>query len=482
MVSKEDWFNLVNSYIFNKYGPGKEKYWDPKIETMPRKELDRIREIKFRALVKYLYENSPFYHRKFDQARLKPDDFKSIQDIRKGPITVKEDFAISEKENPPFGDFHCLTMDEWKKEGFIVFSTGGTTAKPRLFMVSLKDKDTWSYLYARALWAFNIRPGDILFNTSVYGPFPGMWGAHYGAHLIGCPIIPGGGMDSRRRMFFIKELKATVLIGIPSYVLHLAEEARKMGIDPAKDTEIKHVVLMAEPGACVPSTKNRIENDWSAITHDYFGHTEAFMGGALGYSCYEEDLHHDRPVNDHISEDMAIVEVVDPNTFDPVEKEEKGVTVVTNLMSVTYPAFRYVMGDLMRYTDDLCECGRTFGRALGGLLGRVDDMLKIKGTVIYPSAIEDVLRSFKELGNEYEVIITKINELDDILIRAEINPNVTKENLDDVKEKLERDLYITLGVKTKVELLPYGTLPRYTRGDLDAKAKRIKDLRLKVLG
>jgi len=480
MVSREEWSRIINEYIFNKFGPGVGKYWDPKIETMPRKELEEVRNKKFRAMVSYLYENSPYYHRKFDELNLKPSDFRTTADIVKGPITVKQDFEINEIEKPPFGDFHCYTMDEWTKDGFMIFSTGGTTGKPRIFMVSAADKDTWAYLYARALWAYGIRAGDILLNTSVYGPFPGMWGVHYGANLIRCPIIPGGGMDSKRRLFFIREIGATVLVGIPSYIMHLAEEARKMGIDPAKDTKINHVVLMAEPGACIPSTKKRIEDDWSAITHDLFGHTEAFMGGVLGYSCAEEDAHHDRPVNDHISEDMAIVEVVDPNTYEPVEKEEKGITIVTNLMSVTYPVFRYVMGDLIRYTDEPCECGRTFGQAIGGLLGRVDDMLKIRGTVVYPSAIEAVIRSFKELGNEYEIVLTKVGELDEVLIRVEVNPTVPVSKWSELSKKLGEELMIALGLRVNVELLQYGSLPRFIRGDLDAKARRVKDLRPKA--
>jgi len=480
MVSRAEWARVIDEHIFNKFGPGAGKFWDPKVETMPRKELEEVRNKKFRAMVGYLYENSPYYHRKFDELKLKPSDFRTTADVVKGPLTVKQDFAINQAEKPPFGDFHCITMDEWSRDGFMIESTGGTTAKPRIFMVSAADRDTWSYLYARAFWAFGIRPGDILFNATVYGPFPGMWGAHYGAHLIRCPIIPGGGMDSKRRLFFMRETRATVLIGVPSYVMHLAEEARKTGIDPAKDTNVNHVVMMAEPGACVPSTKKRVEDDWSATTHDYFGHTEAFMGGVLGYSCAEEDAHHDRPVNDHISEDMAIVEVVDPETYEPVGKEEKGITIVTNLMSLSYPLFRYVMGDLIRYTDDPCECGRTFGRAMGGLLGRVDDMLKIRGTVVYPSAIEEVIHSFKELGNEYEIVLTKAGELDEVLVRVEVNPSVPLLNWSQLSKKLSEELALAIGLRVNVELLENGSLTRFTRGDLDAKAKRLKDLRPKA--
>jgi phenylacetate-CoA ligase len=477
MVSRQEWAGLVNSYIHNKYGPSSGNYWDPRVETMPRKELEEVRNEKFRAVVGYLYDNSPYYHRKFKELKLRPEDFKTTADIVKGPLTVKQDFAISETEHPPFGDFHCMTMEEWSKDGFMIESTGGTTAKPRIFMVSASDKDNWTYLYARALWAFGIRPGDILFNATVYGPFPGMWGTHYGANVIKCPVVAGGGMDSKRRLFFLRETKSTVLIGVPSYVMHLAEEARKAGVDPAKDTEVNHVIMMAEPGACVPATKKRVEDDWSATTHDYFGHTEAFMGGALGYSCAEEDKHHDRPVADHISEDMAIVEVVDPDTYEPVGKEEKGITIVTNLMSISYPTFRYVMGDLMKYTDDICECGRTFGRAMGGLLGRVDDMLKIRGTVVYPSAVEEVIRSFKELGNEYEIVLTKTGELDEMLVRVEVNPAVERSHWSQVGKKLSEELALAVGLRVNVEILGANTLSRFTRGDLDAKAKRLRDLR-----
>jgi len=480
LVNLGEWSATIDSGIHNKYGPGDGKYWDPKIETMPRRELEELRNKKFRTMVHYLYDNSPYYHRKFDQMSLKPQDFRGTKDVSKGPITIKEDFAISQREKPPFGDFECITMDEWSKNGFMIESTGGTTAKPRIFMVSLADKDVWSYIYARAFWSFGIRPGNILFNATVYGPFPGMWGSHYGAHVLRAPIIPGGGMDSKRRLFFIQECKADVLIAVPSYVMHLAEEARKIGIDPAKDTGINHVVMMAEPGACVPATKRRIQEEWSATTHDYFGHTEAFMGGALGYSCAEEDAQDTRPVADHISEDMAIVEVVHPETLEPVEKGEKGITVVTNMFSVSYPAFRYLMGDLMVYSDEPCECGRTFGRAVGGLLGRVDDMLKIRGTVVYPSAIESVVRSFNQLGNEYEIILTKAGELDEILVRVEVNAGVSSESWRDLSKKLAEEIALSVGPRSSVSLLEPGKVSRFTRGDHDGKAKRVKDLRTKL--
>ncbi len=479
MVTQAEWAKVVSDHVYHKYAPGSDRYWDPKIETMPRAELQEIRDKKFRAMISYVYDNSPFYHRKFDQMKLKPSDFRTTKDIRKAPLTVKEDWAISQRENPPFGDFQCITMDDWTSNGWMIESTGGTTAKPRLFMMSKTDKDVWSYGYARAFWAFGIRGGDIMLNSTVYGPFPGMWGSHYGAHVMGVPIIPGGGMDSKKRLFFIQECHATVLIGVPSYVMHLAEEAKKMGIDPAKDTEIRHVAMMAEPGACVPSTKKRVEEMWSATTHDYFGHTEAFMGGCLGFSCASEDAHHDRPVYDHISEDMAIVEVVDPETYEEVGNGERGITIVTNLMGVSYPGLRYVMGDMIRYTDEPCECGRTFGRAMGGLLGRVDDMLKIRGTVVYPSAIEDVVRSFKELGNELEIVLTKAGDMDEMLVRTEVAPNLDRSQWPAVSKKLAEELAFALSVRTNVELLETGTLSRFTRGDLDAKARRVKDLRVK---
>lgn len=477
MVTRSEWSETINSFIHNKFAPSGAKYWDQKIETMPRKELGELRNKKFRTMVSYLYDNSPYYHRKFASLKLKPEDFRTTNDVAKGPITVKQDFAISEEEHPPFGDFECITMDEWSKDGFMIESTGGTTSKPRIFMVSGMDRDVWSYLYARALWAFGIRPGDILFNATVYGPFPGMWGSHYGAHLLKTPIIPGGGMDSRRRLFFMKECKATVLIGVPSYVMHLAEEAKEQGIDTSKDMEIKHVVMMAEPGACIPPIKKKIEASWGATTHDYFGHTEAFMGGAMGHSCAEEDSQTERPVADHIAEDMALVEVVDPASYEPVGKDEKGITIVTNMFSVSYPAFRYVMGDLIQYTDEPCACGRTFGRAVGGLLGRVDDMLKIKGTVVYPSAIEAVIRSFKEFGTEYEIVLSKAGELDEILVRAEVDPSVSSDSWKQLSDKLASELNFALGIRSNVELVKANSLPHFRRGDLDAKARRVKDLR-----
>lgn len=478
MVSREEWAALVNSYMYRKYTPpGQEdEFWDAKIETMDRADLERIRNTKLRALVSYVYENSPFYHRKFDAANLKPSDFSSIKDISKGPITLTKEWSLNQSEKPPFGDLECISRDHWTRDGFTITTSGGTTTKPRVYMVCAEDIDPYTYTYARAYWSYGVRPGDIILTTNVYGPQLGLWGLHYAAHWLKIPVIPGGGMDTKKRILYIKDFEATTVVGVTSYILHMMEEAKQIGVDLATDTKINHVVLTAEPGACIPATKKRIEEAWSATTHDLFGHIDCYTG-VLGYSCSKEDGHRDRPVGDHISEDMAVVEVVDPESLEPVAEGDRGLSIVTNLKSVSFPAFRFLMGDLIQYNSERCECGRTFGRAMGGLIGRVDDVMKIRGTTVYPSAIEDVIRSFSELGTEFEIVLTRTGELDEVLVRVEVDHSIPKSNWAVLTQRLSEELRLALGLRCEAELLEQGALPKFVRGDADGKARRLRDLR-----
>lgn len=478
MVSRKEWSNLVNSFMFRKYSPpsSSDQFWDSKIETMDRKELEKIRSTKFRALVSYLYDNSPFYHRKFDSANLKPSDFSSIRDISKAPITLTKDWSFNQSQNPPFGDLECITKEEWARDGFTITTSGGTTTKPRVYMVCADDIDPYIYTYARGYWAYGVRPGDVIFTTNVYGPQLGLWGLHYAAHWLKIPVIPGGGMDTKKRILTIKDYEATTVVGVTSYILHMMEEAKQIGLDLASDTKVNHLVLTAEAGACIPSIKKKIEEAWSATTHDLFGHIDCYTG-VLGYSCSKEDAKKDRAVGDHISEDLAIVEVVDPESFEPVAEGDRGLTIVTNLKSISFPALRFLMGDIIQYNSERCECGRTFGRAMGGLRGRVDDMMKIRGTTVYPSAIEEVIRSFKEFGTEFEIVLTRTGELDEILVRVEVDPSVPKSDWRGLKDRSSEELKLALGLRCEVELLETGALPKYVRGDADGKARRLRDIR-----
>lgn len=479
-MTREEWVRLVNSYVYHKKAPGGEKYWDPKIETAPRAKIREIQSEKLKALVRYLWTNSRFYKRKFKEAGLEPGDVKGLEDLRKLPITTKEEWSQNQLEHPPFGDYHCITQEQWSKDGWMVYSTGGTTAKPRLFTFTLHDKEFWEYTWARALWSYGIRPGDVIFNTSVYGPYPGMWGVHYGAHLLRCPIIPGGGMDTRRRLFFIQEAQATVLVGVPSYLIHMGHAARGYGIDPVKDTNIRHLIVMAEPGACIPSTKTRLEEAWGAALHDLFGHTECFPCG-LGWSCAEEDRHLDRPVRDHVSEDLAIIEVVNPETLEPLPPGQRGITIVTNLWSDSIPALRYLMGDLMVWNEEPCLCGRSFRQADGGLMGRLDHILRVKGVMVVPTAVEELVKRFPELGDEFRIIASSGPKGEELKIEVEPLPDLHESRWPELQNKVADEFQLVLGIKTNIELLKYETLPRFTAGDLHAKAKRVVDLRKEVL-
>lgn len=477
--TRKDWTRLVNSFRYQKTRPSpKSKYWDEKIETMSRDELRHIQETKLKALVHYLNDNSPWYKRHFAKAGFEPGDLKGLQDLAKLPLTTKEDWSENQLAKPPFGDFHCVTPKQWAKDGWMLYSTGGTTAKPRFFNFTLHDRDIWAYTWARAYWAYGLRPGTVFFNTSVYGPFPGMWGSQYGAHLMRCPIIPGGGMDSRRRLFFIQETNVTCVVGVPSYVLHLGQVAKKeYGIDLAKDTKVTDLVTMAEPGPCIPSSKQRLEDAWGgARLHDLFGHTECFPT-ATGWSCAEENAVRGRPMRDHLSEDMGIFEVLDPETYEPLPPGQRGVLVVTNLWSEGIPALRYLMGDYMVYSTEPCACGRTLAQADGGLQGRADHTLRIRGVWIIPGAVEEVVHGFNELDDEFQIVADKVGDREFVTVRIEPKPEIDKSAWPDIQKRVAAECRFVLGLGVEIDLCETGTLPRFERGDLDAKAVRVKDLR-----
>lgn len=481
-ITREEWKQIVKQFIYNpdKIPPEGAKYFDPKIETCSSDELTDIQETKFLALVRYLYGNSPYYQRKFKEAGILPGDIKNLDDLPKLPITTKDDWSQNQKEYPPYGDFHCIREEEWKNNGWMLFSTGGTTLKPRLFTLTYHDKFMWSYLCARAFWAYGIRPGDVYFNSSVFGPYPGMWNGHFGAELLHMPIIAGGGMSTERKIMYLKETQASILMNLSSFILHLGETAKKMGIDPAKDLGVRHIVCVAEPGGAIPSVRKRMEDLFGAAVHDLCGHTECFPT-VYTYSCQEEEAHCDRPINTHFSEDMAITEIVDPLTLKPVEKGKMGINVVTNLFSEGCPALRYVMGDNVIYVErNSCECGRVFGQTKGGWLGRGDHTLRVRGLWVTPGAVEEIVASFNELDYEHQIVADLVNGREEVTVRAEPLPEVPKDRWPEIKERLATKLSDVIGLRINVELCEYGTLPRFSRGDLDAKAKRVVDRRPKV--
>jgi len=468
---QEQWLETVRKYAANFSKPGHERFWCPELETAPRSRLLEIQSEKLVVAYRYLWDCSQFYRKKFEEAGLGPNSVQSLDDLTKIPVTQREEWLQDQEQYPPWGTFSPLSQENWLDSGWMLFMTSGTrAARPRVFRHTSFDKDMWSWLGARALYAMGVRRGDIAINCFGYGTAVGFWALHYALNHMGIPVISGGGANSERRAFLIHSFRPTVLVCTPSYALYLGRVMQECGHSP-EDSSIRLIVVAGEPGACVPATKRRIESLWQAELHDDFGCTEVAMT-PLGYTCPEQVRQKEHPVDVHMMEDVYIPEVLHPVTLTPVLEGERGVLTVSNLFSEAQPILRYVMGDWISVTTDPCSCGRTHARAIGGLQGRADSLIKIRGLMFFPATIEDSIRAQPDAGDEYRVEISRARNMDRIKVSVEPNSPVPKANFSELEARIARGLKGSLGIEVDVEVLAYGSLPR-----TEAKASRLVDLR-----
>lgn len=465
------WREFVQSRVRNYASPGHEQYWAPELETAPRAQLRAMQGAGLAAAYRYLWDGSPFYRAKFEGAGLGRDSIRGVDDLPRIPVTHREEWLKDQEANGPWGTFSPLRDDDWLERGWMLFTTSGTTAaRPRVFRHTTFDRDMWSWLGARALYAMGVRRGDVAINCFGYGTSVAFWGLHYALNHMGVPVIPGGGATTERRALFIDAYRPTVLLCTPSYALHLGRTMEERGESPQKSS-IRLIVTAGEPGPGVPATKRRIEGMWGAELHDDFGCTEAAMS-PLGYTCAYQVRQQGQPVSVHLMEDVYIAEVLDPATLAPVADGQRGILVVSNLFSEAQPILRYVMGDWIAVDTTACPCGRTHARAVGGLQGRSDDLVKIRGLVFFPAAIEDSIRAHPDTGDEFTVEITREDDLDRVTIHAEPRCAGLEASHAEIGRRIERSVRGALGIDVRVEVVPYGSLPRTT-----FKAKRLFDRR-----
>jgi phenylacetate-CoA ligase len=434
------------------------KYWNPVLETLSREQLEQLQLLKFQRAVHHAYTNSPFYRRKLDGAKIKPDHIKTLSDVRKVPRTDKNELRDAQGTEPfPYGDLLAVSTDEVTA----YHQTSGTTGQAVQQADSWRDWEWWSECWATLLWAQGFRPQDRVFIPFSYGVFIAFWAGHYACEKIGCEIIAGGGLSTEDRILKMKEVRATAWMGTPTYGLHMAEVAEGMGIDLAKELNVKKMLCSGEPGALIPATKRRLEERWGAKVFDHAGATE---GGAWGFECAEQ------PGGLHVNEAMFLMEVLDTDTGDPVGPGAKGELVITPLDRKAQPYIRFNLKDMAMLSDDPCDCGRSFRLLKGGVLGRSDRLTKIRGVLFSPTSVEEVVRGFPELGDEYQVTLHKKGALDEVTVRVEIRPDGDK--IPGLEERLGRELRLHTGLRVNVELEAYGTLPRF-----QVKANRYKDQR-----
>jgi phenylacetate-CoA ligase len=457
---RKNWINTILKWKLNPDQPATDTIWSPELEASSRDRLREIQSEKLVHAVRYMYEFSSFYRKKLDEEGIKPEDIKSIDDLPKLPIIFKDEMSADIKANPPFGTYTAVDDQMWKETGWQLFNTSGTTAEPRAFRYTQFDREMWSWTDARALYSMGIRSGkDVAMLMFGYGPHVAMWGMHYALNKMNVPIIPAGGMDTRTRAYAISRFHPTVIAATPSYALYLGNTLQEMGMDPAYSS-VRIIICLGEP--IPPATAKRIQDMWHAEIHQFYGCTEA-APSCGGYTC---------PYGVHFMEDTHIIETVDPDTLKPVPEGKPGVSVVTNLCSEGSPQIRFMVGDFTTLSYEPCQCGRTHVRAVGGFSGRADDMLNIRGVTLFPSAIEEVVRGFDELGDEFQIVLSRDERgLDEFTVIVEVknNVNISEEELN---HKLESAIRARCELRPKIQIESYGTLPK-----TEFKAKRVKDLR-----
>ena len=430
-------------------------YWNKETETLPRERLEELQLQRFRERMEYVYERSPMYKKKYDDAGIKPSDIRNLNDIQHVPFTLKEELRESQAQHPPWGDFNCVPPEE----GVRVFQTTGTTGMP--VKIFLNKKDWHQYFYEQFMhfmYGYNIKTSDILFVPFGYSLYMAWWGFQAALEQEGVMIVPGGAQSSQDRVRNIFEWGATVVCGTPTYMLYLGDIALKMGQTLA-DSAVRIVVVAGEPGANVPSTKKAIEELWGAKCYDDIGSTEITN---FGFECVAQ-------TGTHVIESMFYAECLDPETLKPVLNGEMGELVLSNLYMRSMPLIRYRMKDLVRFNQETCECGRTFTRLDGGVLGRSDDMFQFAGINVFPSAIENFIREVPEFSNEYQIVVPKMGSGKHLKIRVEpATADISKEKIEQAVKKFIETIKYRITITPDVEIVETGKLPRF-----ELKAKRL---------
>jgi phenylacetate-CoA ligase len=435
-------------------------YWNPVLETLPYEKIRKLQLKKFKRIFSWAYYHSKFHRGLYDSAGVKPENIQSFSDIKRLPTVEKSMMRdIQGKEPFPYGDALCVPLADVTAYR----QTSGTTGQPVYQPDTWQDWEWWSECWAQLLWAQGYRPEDRVFIPFGYNVFVAFWAGHYGAEKIGCEVVPGGVLDTRSRILKIQELKATAMMGTPTYMLGMADTAIiDMKMDPA-DLSIEKITCAGEPGASIPSTKKRIEDAWGSKVFDHAGATEI---GAWSFECTEQ------PGGMHVNDAFFLVEIVDVETGESIEKPGvKGKMIITALDRQAQPCIRFDSKDIIEWDKKQCSCGRTSRLIKGGVLGRTDDITKVKGVLFAPSSVENVVRGFHHLGNDYELKVEKINNKDVITLQVELLQNDTN-GTNDIKSRLLDQLRLKTNLNYEIEFFKYGELPRYP-----VKAKRFKDLR-----
>jgi phenylacetate-CoA ligase len=428
--------------------------WEPEYETLSREELEQLQLERLQSTVNRVYMNVPFYRRKFDELGIDPEDIKSLDDLKRLPFTTKEDM----RENYPYGMF-AVPLREIVR----IHASSGTTGMPTVVGYTKGDLKTWSNLVARILAAGGVTKDDVIQISFGYGLFTGGFGIHYGAERIGASVIPISSGNTRRQIKIMQDFRTTTLVCTPSYALVIADTIYEMGIN-VNSLSLKYGLFGAEPWS--EAMRQEIQEKLKIIATDNYGLSEVMGPGVAGECLKQNGL--------HINEDHFLVEVIDPETLEPVKPGDVGELVITTLTKEAFPVIRFRTRDLTRLITEPCECGRTFVR-MSRVMGRTDDMLIVKGVNVFPSQIEAVLFEIEGTEPHYQIVVERKGRLDEITVLVEVSEEIffdemkkQQELIDTIKKRLSAEL----GISVEVKLVEKKTLERS-----EGKAKRVIDKR-----
>jgi phenylacetate-CoA ligase len=441
-------------------------------ETIGRDDMRRIQLGKLQKTVGYVYGKNAVYRKWLDERKVKPEDIRSMDDIRKLPFTTKQDI----RDQYPFGLFTASMED------IVEFhATSGTTGKPVVVPYTRNDIELWTEAMARACTGAGITKNDIVQNIYGYGLFTGGLGTHYGAIRVGATVVPMSGGNSQRQIMLMQDFGSTVVTVTPSFLMHLHEVGEQMGVDFRK-LKLRIGLFGAEPWS--ESMRQAIEEKFGLKACDMYGLTE-MIGPGVSYECHE--------VRDglHVNEDFFYPEVIHPETCEPLPCGEEGELVLTTIGNEGMPLLRYRTRDITRLSLEPCACGRTLVK-MERISGRTDDMLIIRGVNFFPSQIESIVLKRQGVSPHYMVVVDRQGSMDEVEVRIEVTEEfMAKAGADVLKgsepeilkdvatarrkiENLKRDIKDMIGISAKVTLVPPGTIPRS-----EGKAKRVDDRRPK---
>jgi phenylacetate-CoA ligase len=420
-----------------------------KLPTSSRTAIEAQQVGRLRRMLETILPANEFYRRKFALADVQKID--SLEALRNIPFTTKSELAKDQQEHPPFGSDLIFPLERYIR----IHQTSGTTGKPMYWLDTEDSWNWWAECWTTVFDAAGVRAGDRIYFAFSFGPFIGFWAGWEGARKVGALAISGGAQSTAQRLRSIVDYAATVLVCTPTYALHLASEAKNLGMNLERESAIKITIHAGEPGASISSTKKMIEESWGAKCYDHAGATEV---GAFGFECQAQ------PGGIHVNEDEFILEVIDPVTGQPAEVGAKGELVITNLGRIGSPVIRYRSGDLVQTSLKPCPCGRPFILLEGGVLGRADDMTVVRGVNVFPSAIENVMREFPEI-DEFRVEVSAQNAMSELKLILESHANDIAAH--ELAERVRQRVRECIGLRPQVETVAPGSLPRF-----ELKAKR----------